>query len=137
MRGSLKLNKQQKKKGQNRKTRFKSSLEKLFAAKLLALGLGAAYEPDRFEFVKRSHYVPDFKIANKKYVETKGFFASSDRSKLVTFKEQYPEIEILLVFGNASNRLNRNSKTTYGEWATKHGFRWIDITQPIPQEWWT
>lgn len=134
MRASLKWNRSQKK-GKKRH-KFKSGLEKLFAVKTLELGLGAEYEPDRFQFVKKSHYTPDWKIAKDTYVETKGYFAPSDRSKLLTFLEQYPHIRVYLLFGNASNRLNRKSSTTYGQWATKHGIKWADISKGIPKEWW-
>lgn len=137
MKASLKFNKKQKKQRGRFKRKFKSSLEKLFAAKLMQDGLGAQYEPDRFQFVKKSHYVPDFKIKENTYIETKGYFAPSDRSKFLSFKEQYPHITVYLVFGNSKNRLNKNSKTTYGEWATKHGIVWRDISDGIPKEWWS
>lgn len=133
----LKLSRAQKRSLRRQKKRkFKSSLEKFFAAKMMSAGLGAEYEPDRLEFVKKSHYIPDFKIKDKVYIETKGWFSSSDRGKMVAFLEQYPDVTVYMVFGNASNRLTKASKTTYGQWATKHGIKWIDIKDPIPQEWW-
>ena len=116
--------------------KFKSGLEKLFALRILQSGLSAQYEPDRFPFVKKAHYTPDFKIKDKTYIETKGYFAPSDRSKFLSFKEQYPDITVYLVFGNAKNKLNKNSKTTYGEWATRHDITWTDISSGIPKEWW-
>ena len=131
---SLRLNKNQRKKKNG--GQFKSGLEKLVASKMLQAGLGAEYEPDRFKFVKQSHYVPDFKIKENTYIEVKGWFMPSDRSKMVAFKEQYPNITIYLLFGNAKNKLSRVSKTTYGEWATKHGFVWSDIAEGIPATWW-
>lgn len=133
-RSSLRFNQQRRSK--KLKGRFKSGLEKLVASKMLQAGLGAEYEPDRFKFVKQSHYVPDFRIKENTYIEVKGWFMPSDRSKMVAFKEQYPNITIYLLFGNAQNRLSRASKTTYGEWATKHGFIWADIADGIPTEWW-
>lgn len=135
MRASLRWNKLQKKQKGKHRT-FKSGLEKLFAVKTMEAGLGAEYEPDRFQFVKKSHYVPDWKIGPNKYIETKGYFAPSDRSKLLTFREQYPDITIYLLFGNADNRLNRKSSTTYGEWATKHGIEWADMKDGLPKKWW-
>lgn len=133
-RSSLRFNQQRRSK--KLKGRFKSGLEKLFASKMMEAGLGAEYEADRFPFVKKSHYVPDFKIKENVYIETKGWFAPSDRSKMLSFKEQYPHVRVYLVFGNSNNYLSRNSDTTYGEWATKHGYEWCDISDGIPKKWW-
>lgn len=49
-------------------------------------------------------------------------------------KAQNPGIDIRLVFQNARNRLNKKSKTTYGDWATKNGFQFSDGGR-IPADW--
>ena len=116
-------------------TQYKSKLEERVAEELGDL---ATYEPDRVYFIqpeKKRFYLPDFKIADKVYIETKGRFTSHDRMKHVWIKEQHPEITIYILFQNSSIRLSKTSKTTYGEWATKNGIPWGDFRKGIPKEW--
>jgi len=91
------------------------------------------YEPDKFEYIvpeiKRT-YLPDFKLADNVYVETKGKLDIDDRKKLILFTQQYPDIRLILVFMNANNKLRKNSKTTYGDWATKQDIEWYDKVLP-------
>lgn len=94
---------------------------------LLKHGVNAKYEPVTFPFVKMAHYKPDWEITNRLYVETKGYFSPSNRGNLLAFKEQYPEIEIFLVFAAPYNKLSSKSKTTYAQWCEQHGFRWSSI----------
>lgn len=94
------------------------------------------YEPDRLVYIKKpSKYIPDFKISKSVYIEAKGILTTADRTKLLLVQEQHPQVTICLLFGNASNKLNRKSSTTYAEWATKHGFPWMDMKDPILREW--
>lgn len=99
-------------------------------------GLQAQYEADRLPFVRSSHYVPDWKIRKDVYIETKGYFSPSNRANMLSFREQHPGIRIYFVFGNASNRLNSKSNTTYAEWCNKHGFKFTDIKKGVPLDWW-
>ena len=118
---------------------YKSGLEKKLAEDLSKLGVSAEYEPDTFPYQVEHKYTPDFKITKPDgkvlYIEAKGYFVSSDRSKLITVKEQHPELDIRLVFSRASNTLGKRSKTTYGKWAEQHGFPWAE--KSIPKEWLT
>jgi len=50
-------------------------------------------------------------------------------------KKQWPKMDIRFVFQNANNKLNKRSKTTYAQWADKHGFPWAH--KRIPEEWLT
>ena len=115
---------------------YKSGLEKRFADLAEKVGLPFLYEEDKIPYVVPSHYNPDFKIAENRYIETKGFLSSSNRQRMLCFQEQHPEIEICFLFGNADNKLSSKSKTTYKEWATKHGFRNADIRDGLPVHWW-
>jgi hypothetical protein len=99
-------------------------------------GKKAKYEADRIKFVKEAHYVPDWKIREGLYVETKGYFSPSNRANLLAFREQHPNITVCLVFQNSSNKLNSKSKTTYGEWCDKHDIRWWDIRKGLPKWLW-
>lgn len=107
--------------------KYKSGLEARFAELLKKINIQAEYEATRFKFVKVGHYTPDWKISDNLYIETKGYFSPSNRGNLLSFKEQHPEVEIFLVFSAPHNKLNSKSKTTYAEWADKHGFRWSGI----------
>lgn len=115
---------------------YKSGLEEKFASLAEQKKLKFKYELTTFTYVVPSHYTPDFQIAENRFVETKGYLSPSNRQRLICFKEQHPNIEICLLFGCASNKLNAKSKTTYREWAKKHGFRCGDIKDGIPANWW-
>ena len=110
-------------------TKYKSGLEKRFAELCFKNGVKAEYEKTRFKFVKVGHYTPDWKINDKLYVETKGYFSPSNRGNLLSFREQHPDVEIFLVFGQPENRLTKKSKTTYAAWCEQHGFRWASISK--------
>jgi len=114
---------------------YKSRLEANFAKELFRRGLKAEYEATTFAYVRKGHYTPDWKIATDVYVETKGYLSPSNRSNLISFREQHPNVQILLAFQNADNKLNAKSKTTYSEWAEKNGFRWCDLSKGFPVEW--
>ena len=97
------------------------------------------YETKKFKYqVKPQTYTVDFTIKTRTgktlLVEAKGRFTSRDRIKHLLVKEQYPEYEIRFLFMRASEKLNRRSKTTYGDWATKNGFLWKEGTE-IPKGW--
>jgi len=86
------------------------------------------------EYVVTHTYNPDFKLRENVYFETKGFWRASDRAKHLHIKKQHPDVTVYLIFQNPDLKLNRASKTTYGEWATKHGIKWATL-DTIPEEW--
>jgi hypothetical protein len=105
-----------------------------YKAFLDAHGIDNEYEPDVFKYtLPRGKYTPDFKIRNQRqgkhpiYLEYKGVFSGKDRRKLRYVRQSNPDLDLRLVFERASNKLNKYSKTTYGEWATKNGFKWYDV----------
>tara|TARA_R110000787_G_scaffold32754_3_gene86557 strand:- start:4616 stop:4945 length:330 start_codon:yes stop_codon:yes gene_type:complete len=88
------------------------------------------YEPDVIEYIqpqKTRKYNPDFKIEKNVYIEAKGKLDISTRQKMVWFKESNPDVRIIFLFMNPSNKINKRSKTTYGDWSTKVGFEWLDF----------
>lgn len=119
-----------------RKGKYKSGLEREFASLATAKGLKFEYEATSFPYARPSHYIPDWKIAENVYIETKGWLAPFQRANLVAFKEQNPNVRILLLFANAENRLSSRSKTTYAKWAERHEFEWADFRDGIPTQWW-
>lgn len=67
-------------------------------------------------------------------VEAKGYFQSKDRTKHKALREQYPDLDLRFLFEKAKTKLNKLRPTTYGDWCTKHGFKFAD-GDSIPQAW--
>ena len=114
---------------------FRSGLEKDIAAQLRASGIDPKYESLKLKYrVEKDHtYTPDFPITNKIIIETKGRFLTSDRMKMLLIQKQYPEYDFRFVFNNSKARISKISKTTYGEWCERNGFKYAD--KVIPQSW--
>lgn len=106
------------------KIRYKSVLERDFHK---LIGKKFEYEMDTFPYTRNSHYTPDWKLRDNVYIETKGSFSPSQRSNLVHFREQHPDIIVYLVFANGTNKISGSSKTTYNMWAEKEGFGYHDL----------
>ncbi len=115
---------------------YKSGFEERIAQELTALGVPVKYEAEVISYSqpeKARKYHPDFKLPNGIFIETKGYLVTADRQKHLLIKAQHPNIDIRFVFGNARNRINKGSPTTYADWANKNGFRWAE--KHIPEEW--
>lgn len=95
------------------------------------------YESMRMPYSVERKYTPDFIFtkANGDYmlVEAKGYFTSADRSKMLAVSKQHPELDIRFLFQRASNKLNKNSDTSYADWADKYNFKWAEGV--IPKAW--
>jgi len=114
--------------------KYKSKFEKTVGD---FLGTRASYEPDKLKFIQPSKqrvYIPDFKVGESTYIESKGKWTAEDRAKHLWIKEQHPDKRIILLFQNAKVRLSKVSKTTYGEWATKNGLEWYDWKDGLPED---
>lgn len=118
-----------------RKIRFRSKFEVSVAKSLADRGIKFEYESEKIVFVPKPRtYTPDFYLPhNDIYIEAKGHLDKGDRVKMVLVKEQNPHLDIRFVFLNARNKIYKGSKTTYGDWATRHGFEWAE--KSIPEEW--
>lgn len=98
------------------------------------------YEPDRLKFVQPAAtrtYIPDWKVKDKVYIETKGKLTAEDRKKMQWVKDQYPDHTFYIFFQNARVKIRKGSKTSYGDWATKAGFEWSDLRDGLPEKWLT
>lgn len=80
-------------------------------------------------------YTPDLMLPNGILVELKGLFDLADRKKHVLIREQYPDLDVRIVFQNANLKIYKGSKTTYGMFCDKYGIVWAD--KDIPKEWFT
>lgn len=120
----------------SRKLGFRSGLEEKVADQLKKSGVEFGYETTKIKYVvpESVHtYTPDFIFPNGLIVETKGRFVAADRKKHLLIQKQCPDLDIRFVFQNSKNKISKGSKTTYADWATKHGFKYAD--KEIPDEW--
>jgi hypothetical protein len=51
----------------------------------------------------------------------------------ILIKKQHPNLDIRFVFTNSRSKLSKVSKSSYGQWCTKHGFKYHD--RIIPEDW--
>jgi len=123
----------------NRKRPIRSPYRSQFEVSVAdILGDKADYEPERINFIQPAqsrYYLPDFKTKTGIYIECKGKWTSDDRKKHVWLREQHPEKRIVILFQNANVKLNKRSKTSYADWATKNNIEWLDFKQHgVPKE---
>ena len=102
---------------------MRSGLERQVADLLKELKVDYEYENCSFSYTIEHKYIPDFRVGDI-YLETKGWFKSTDRRKMLAVKKANPDLDIRFVFQAPHNKISKRSKTTYAMWATKHGFPW-------------
>ena len=114
---------------------YRSGLEEAIAKDLDEAGISYLYEDKKITYQVNQvrTYTPDFILPNGIIIETKGRFVVDDRMKHLMIREQYPHLDLRFVFSNSRNKIRKGSKTTYGDWCTKHGFLYAD--KRIPDEW--
>lgn len=116
---------------------YRSGLEERVANQLDELGVKYEYETFIIHYTKpveNSTYTPDFILPNGIIIETKGQFVTSDRKKHKIIKKQFGDkYDIRFVFSNPNTRIGKKSRTTYGAWCEKFGFKYAK--EKIPQEW--
>lgn len=86
-----------------------------------ALGPTWDYEKEVLPYTLNNRYIPDFTRATT-LVEAKGRFTGTDRRKMLAAKAANPKWDFRIVFMR-NNPIYKGSKTTYMDWAAKHGFR--------------
>ena len=115
---------------------FKSGLEENISNQIAGKGIEVKYESEKVAYIipaSQHTYNPDFRLPNGIIVETKGRFVAADRKKHQLVKQQHPDLDIRFVFSNSKNKISKNSKTTYGMWCEKNGYKYAD--KEIPEEW--
>ena len=115
---------------------FKSGLEETISQQIESQGIKVEYETEKVPYIipaSNHTYSPDFKLPNGIRVETKGRFVAADRKKHLLVKEHNPNLDIRFVFSNSKNKISKKSKTTYGDWCEKNGYKYAD--KIIPIEW--
>lgn len=118
-----------------RGTKYRSQFEINLARFLSDNKIAFEYESQKLTFIPKPRtYTPDFYLKETGiYIEAKGHLDKGDRVKMQLIKQQHPDLDIRFVFMNARNKIYRGSKTTYADWANRHGFQWAE--GKIPEEW--
>lgn len=118
------------------KAGFRSGYEHDIAKNLEEDGIAYEYEPKDAELEwtpKKRKYLVDFVLENGVWVEAKGRLTVDDRNKMISVKQQHPDIDIRFLFAK-NNPISPRSKTRYTDWAKKHGFMCAVGTR-VPKEW--
>lgn len=82
-----------------------------------------------------SRYTVDWTLPNGILIESKGRWTAEDRKKHILVKQQYPDLDLRIVFQSARTKISKGSKTTYADYCDKHGIIWAEKT--IPEAWYT
>lgn len=116
---------------------IRSGLEDVICQELTAKGIPYKYEELTLQYIqpsKRRKYTPDIVLENSGIViEIKGRWVTADRQKIAMVKEQYPEMDLRMVFSNSKTKISKLSSTTYGSYCDKLGIPYADKT--IPDTW--
>lgn len=115
---------------------LRSGFEVMLTNELSRLKVNYAYEAIRIPYTppqKLKHYIPDIILPNGIIVEIKGRFISADRQKHKYIKALYPDLDIRFVFQRATQKINKGSKTTYGDWCKTQGIKYHEGF--IPKTW--
>ncbi|ASD51028.1 endonuclease I [Pasteurella phage PHB01] len=113
---------------------FRSGLESTVSKQLESRGIAYEYEQWQVPYVvpaSKHIYTPDFLLPNGIFIETKGLWEADDRKKHLLIREQYPDLDIRLVFSNSNTKIYKGSPTSYAEWCEKHNIKFADKTIPI------
>ena len=112
---------------------LKSILEVRTQAWLEEHDVPFSYENETWEYqYEPQKYRPDFNVPGMA-IECKGKLTKDVRKKLLCIKSCNPSKKLSLVFERPDNKISAGSKTTYGQWADQHGFRWSTV---IPNKEW-
>ena len=112
---------------------YRSGFEHRVAEDLVSKKAKFDYESEKYSYEvhEARTYTPDFVFKNF-VVECKGRLTAADRKKLLLVKKYNPDLDIRLLF-QLNNKIARNSRTRYADWAEKHGFPYA--FKFIPEEW--
>jgi hypothetical protein len=115
---------------------YRSGFELKVAEQLNEESIQFGYEDTVISYIKpetRHKYTIDFRLPNGILVETKGRWTLEDRKKHLLVKAQHPELDIRIVFQNASTKISKGSKTTYADFCIKNNIIWAE--KKVPESW--
>ena len=84
------------------------------------------------DIVQYANYLTDFRLPNGIYLEVKGFFKSSDRTKMESVIFEHPELDIRMVF-QRDNWVTKLKKQKYSDWCKKRSIKYC--VGAVPTEW--
>lgn len=111
--------------------KFKSKYEQDVYTNVELNGFSVEYEPYSIPYLMKGNYYPDFVLPNGIVVETKGYFDSRSRAKMIAVKKNNPNLDIRMVFMNSKTKVRRGSKMTYADWCEKYDFPYADGMIPL------
>ncbi|MCD6086044.1 DNA polymerase III subunit alpha, partial [bacterium] len=114
----------------------RSSWEADFARILKLYNLDYEYEPRTFKLIRANgeilHYTPDFYVPSQNtFYEIKGFLHDLDREKLELFKQQYPQINLVVISSTKFAELALKYKTLIN-WECPQipkGFKFVKVKE--------
>lgn len=120
--------------------KYRNRLEASVGEQLTRAGIDFDYEGEKIAYsvpARKASYLYDIRPRRTRIlIETKGYFGRSakDRNKYLLIRDSNPDYDIRFVFSDANKKIYKGSPTTYGQWATTHGFLW-STKGVVPQEW--
>lgn len=84
------------------------------------------------EVWEKRKYTPDFFLPNGIIIEAKGRWIAKERKILLAIKEDYPELDIRMLF-QYNNWLTKKHTQRYGDWCDKRDIKWS--VGYVPEEW--
>ena len=114
--------------------KYRSGYELRLIEALMKSGIKVEYEAYSLNYLvpaSEHTYTPDLMLPNGILVELKGLWDLPDRKKNILIREQYPDLDVRIVFQNASTKIYKGSKTSYGDFCNKHGIIWADKVIPV------
>lgn len=121
------------------KSGYRSAFEQSIHGNMLSRNINPEYETHKLKWVDTTQhtYTPDFILKKRDgslmFVEAKGYLDSKTRSKMLCVQRCNPELDIRFLFQYPKAKLKKGSKTSYADWAERHGFKWCG---PVFSEAW-
>lgn len=111
---------------------YRSKFELDIAKWLEAEGVKFDYEPCKLKYIvpESVHtYTPDWAVNDESFTlwESKGNLTAADRKKLLHVRDSNLHVVIKIVLQNASVKIRKGSKTSFGDWCTANKFEWCDF----------
>lgn len=112
-----------------RDSTYRSQEEDQVATALGTRGLPFTYEEHKLRYTKVSTYKTDFAVylpdVGTVLLEVKGWWSAQDRQKIRAVVAHNPKANLVMVLSRPTNRISKQSKTTYAEFCDRHAIPWV------------
>ena len=96
------------------------------------------HESETIKYIIEGTYNPGFIITrvdgHQLSVEAKGYLDDQARRKMLAVRKCHPDKDIRFLF-YSNNKMRRNAKLRYLDWAIKNGFNGAVVGDRVPVEW--